>query len=340
VAAGAPIFVSLAVFPNWTELFWVIGLFLGLELFTNLVLETYLYAGAAGVSQVALLIAVAFWTWLWGPLGLLMATPLTVCLVVLGKHLPGLEFIATLMADVPPLPPNVSYYQRLLARDQSEAFDLIERYIKTESPESVYDALLLPALNFAERDLLEGRLSADEETAVVEATRELTADAAGLIKGVGMKHKADAEGDKSSPALVRVPILGCPANSQGDEVALRMLCHLLEDSPVSLVIASGGMMTSDIVTAVAQQGYRIVCIVDLPPSVPSKTRYLIKKLRSTFPDLQIVVGRLAPSTLADDTPQPLLDAGANYIGSTLVETGEYLRQVVPITPQLTSLKVA
>ena len=269
-----------------------------------------------------------------------MATPLTVCLVVLGKHLPGLEFIATLMSDVPPLPPNVSYYQRLLARDQSEAFDLIERYIKTESPESVYDALLLPALNFAERDLLEGRLSADEETAVVEATRELTADAAGLIKGVGMKQKADAEEDKGSPALIPVPILGCPANPQGDEVALRMLYHLLEDSPVSLVIASGGMMTSDIVTAVAQQGYRIVCIVDLPPSVPSKTRYLIKKLRSAFPDLQIVVGRLAPSTLADDTTQPLLDAGANYIGSTLAETGEYLRQVVPITPQITSLKVA
>ena len=83
-----------------------------------------------------------------------MATPLTVCLVVLGKHLPGLEFIATLMADVPPLPPNVGYYQRLVARDQSEAFDLIARYIKTEAPESVYDALLLPALNYAERDRL------------------------------------------------------------------------------------------------------------------------------------------------------------------------------------------
>ena len=340
VAAGAPILVSLAVFPSWNQPIWVIGLFLGLELFTNLVLETYLYAGAAGVSPLSLLIAIAFWTWLWGPLGLLMATPLTVCLVVLGKHIPGLEFVATLMADEPPVPPNVSYYQRLLARDQSEASDLIERYIKTESPDSVYDALLLPALNYAERDCLEGRISADEETAVVEATQELAADAAGLIKIARKEHKADAEQDNISPAVVRVPILGCPANSLADEVALRMLNHLLAESPVSLEIGSGRMTISETVVAVAQQGYRIVCIVDLPPSVPSKTRYLIKKLRSTFPDLQIVIGRLAPSTLADDTTQPLLDAGANYIGSTLAETGEYLRQVVPITPQITPLMVA
>jgi predicted transcriptional regulator len=116
-----------------------------LELFTNLVLETVLYAGAAGVSQVALLVSVAFWTWLWGPLGLLMATPLTVCLVVLGKNVPGLEFVGTLMADTPALAPEYGYYQRLLARDQAEAADLIERHIKTESARSVYDALLLMA---------------------------------------------------------------------------------------------------------------------------------------------------------------------------------------------------
>jgi len=172
------------------------------------------------------------------------------------------------------------------------------------------------------------------------AEKLITADrAAGLIKSVQGKHKADAEEDKSSPPSVRVPILGCPANAQGDEVALRMLHHLLEDSPLSLVIASNGMMTSDIVTAVEQQGYRIVCIADLPPSTTSRTRYLIKKLRSTFPDLKIAVGRLAPSTLADDTTKPLLDAGANFIGSTLAETGEYLRQAVQVTPLVNSVTI-
>ena len=182
IGAGAPILVSLAALPGWAGPLWVMGLFIVLELFTNLVLETVLYAGAAGVSQVALLMSVAFWTWLWGPLGLLMATPLTVCLVVLGKHVPGLEFVGMLMADTPALAPEYGYYQRLLARDQGEAADLIERHIKTEAPRSVYDALLLPALNYAERDRLEQRLSADEETAVIDATRELLSDAAESIR--------------------------------------------------------------------------------------------------------------------------------------------------------------
>ena len=182
LAAGAPIVVSLAALPGWTGPLSVMGLFIALELFTNLVLETAFYAVAAGISQVALLVSVAFWTWLWGPLGLLMATPLTVCLVVLGKHVPGLEFVGLLIADAPALAPDYAYYQRLLARDQSEAADLLERHIEVEPPRSVYDALLLPALNSAERDRLEGRLSLEEETTVLDATRELLADAAELIR--------------------------------------------------------------------------------------------------------------------------------------------------------------
>ena len=149
IGAGAPILVSLAALPGWGGPLSVVGLFVVLELLTNLVFETVLYAGAAGISQVALLVSLAFWTWLWGPLGLLMATPLTVCLVVLGKHVPGLEFVGMVMADTPALAPEFGYYQRLLARDQSEAADLIEQHIKTEAPRSVYDALLLPALNYA-----------------------------------------------------------------------------------------------------------------------------------------------------------------------------------------------
>ena len=163
----------MAALPGWTGPLEVAAFYVVLELFTNLFLETVLYADAAGVSQVALLIAVAFWTWLWGPLGLVLATPLTVCLVVLGKRVPALEFLGTLMSDSPALSIEASYYQRLLAGDQAEAAELIDRFAKTEAGEDIFDRLLIPALNYAERDRLEGRLSADEERAVIETTGEL-----------------------------------------------------------------------------------------------------------------------------------------------------------------------
>ena len=329
IGAGAPILVSLAALPGWAGPLWVMGLFIMLELFTNLVLETVLYAGAAGVSQVALLISVAFWTWLWGPLGLLMATPLTVCLVVLGKHVPGLEFVGLLMADTPALAAEFSYYQRLLARDQSEAADLMERHIKTEAPRSVYDALLLPALNYAERDRLEQRLSADEETAVIEATRELLSDAAELIRG--LEPQPPPADDAALPGP-RDPlrVLGFATNGIADELALQMLGQLLDDLPIVVEISKGRMLASELVSLARAQQVSVVCLADLPPSLPSKTRYLVKRLRAALPEVRILVGRWGPRALADDSTQLLRDAGATLVASTLAETRTYLGELVEI----------
>jgi predicted PurR-regulated permease PerM len=329
IGAGAPILVSLAALPGWAGPLWVVGLFIVLELFTNLVLETVLYAGAAGVSQVALLVSLAFWTWLWGPLGLLMATPLTVCLVVLGKHVPGLEFVGMLMADTPALAPEFGYYQRLLARDQGEAADLIEQHIKTEAPRSVYDALLLPALNYAERDRLEQRLSLDEETAVIDATRELLSDAAESIRR--LQPESSPPDDPTLPAP-REPlrVLGWATNGIADELALQMLGHLLDDLPIVVEITKGRMLASELVSLVQAQGVSVVCFADLPPSPPSKTRYLVKRLHAALPEVRILVGRWGPMALADDSTQLLRDAGATLVASTLAETRTYLGGLVGI----------
>jgi AI-2E family transporter len=329
LGAGAPILVSLAATDGWTGPLLVLGLFVVLELFTNLVLETVLYAGAAGVSPVALLASVAFWTWLWGPLGLLMATPLTVCLVVLGKHVPGLKFVGTLLADTPALPPETGYYQRLLARDPSEAADIIERYVKTESPRSVYDALLLPALNYAERDRLEQRLSPDEETAVIDATRELLADAADLIRRLEPGPPVPPDSPHPPP---REPlrVLGYAINGVADELALAMLVHLLDDLPIAVETTRTRLQASELVALVRAQGFSVVCLADLPPSPPSKTRYLVKRLHAALPEVRILVGRWGPPALADDSTQALREAGANLVASTLVETRTYLGGLVEI----------
>jgi hypothetical protein len=327
LGAGAPILVSLAALEGWAGPLYVVGLFAVLELFTNLVLETVLYAGAAGVSQVALLASVAFWTWLWGPLGLLLATPLTVCLVVLGKHVPGLEFVGTLMADTPALAPEHAYYQRLLARDPAEAADLIERYIKTEPYRSVYDALLLPALNYAERDRLEQRLSVEEETAVVDATRELVSDAALSITRLNPEPAAPAEELLPGP---RAPlrVLGYAANGVADELALVMLAHVLDDLPIGVEITNTRMQASELVSLVQEGGFSVVCIADLPPSPVSKTRYLVKRLRAAIPEVRVMVGRWAPAALADESTQVLRDTGANVVASTLLESRTYLAGLV------------
>jgi predicted PurR-regulated permease PerM len=329
IAAGAPILVSLAALPGWAGPLWVVGLFVVLELFTNLVLETVLYAGAAGVSQVALLVSVAFWTWLWGPLGLLLATPLTVCLVVLGKHVPGLEFVGVLMADTPALAPEYGYYQRLLARDQSEAADLIDRHIKTEAPRSVYDALLLPALNYAERDRLERRLSLEEETAVIDATRELLSDAAESIRS--LEPAASAPEDPTLPGP-REPlrVLGFAINGSADELALEMLGHVIDDLPIVVETAKGRMLASELVSLVQARGVSVICLADLPPSPSSKTRYLVKRLHAALPTVRILVGRWSPQALADDSTQLLRDAGATLVASTLAETRTYLGGIVEI----------
>ena len=332
VAAGAPIVISLAALEGWAEPLKVMALFVVLELFTNLVLETVLYAGAAGVSQLALLMSVAFWTWLWGPLGLLMATPLTVCLVVLGKHVSGLEFVATLMADTPALAPEHGYYQRLLARDQGEAADLIDQHIKAESPRSVYDALLLPALNWAERDRLEQRLSQDEEMAVIEMTRELLADAAQSIRRQTPDLPSGPEAPPPSAPHKPLPVLGYASNGVADELALAMLAHLLDDLPVVVEITKTRMLAAELVSLVQERSVSVVCLADLPPSPFSKTRYFVKRLRAAFPELQIVVGRWGPPTLADESTQALRDAGADHVASTLAQTREYIGGLAGIAP--------
>ena len=130
-AAIMPSALSLAVFEGWLWPILVVGIFVALELICNMVLEPLLYAESAGVSGVGLLVAVAFWTWLWGPVGLVLATPLTVCVVVLGKYVPGMDFIGVLMSDQPAMESNISYYQRLLAMDQAEAAEIVEEHLKT-----------------------------------------------------------------------------------------------------------------------------------------------------------------------------------------------------------------
>lgn len=325
IGFGAPILISLAALPGWIAPLSVAAFYVVLEAFTNLVLETKLYAGAAGVSQVALLVSVAFWTFLWGPLGLLMATPLTVCLVVMGKHVPGLRFVEAIMTDLPSLAPEYGYYQRLLARDVGEAADLIDRYVTTESPLTLYDGLMLPALNYAERDRLEQRLAAEDRDAVVDSTRELLPDAIESIR----KHTARdaAANEQHKPPHLPLRVLGVAVGGASDALALSMFGDFVDDVGIEVETVEA-TSPSELIALVRQRQVTAVCLADMPPSSPSKSRHLVRRLRSALPDLHIVVGRWAPPVMADDAPQALRAAGATFVAATFGEARAYLETLV------------
>jgi hypothetical protein len=175
------------------------------------------------------------------------------------------------------------------------------------------------------RDRLEHRLSSEEEGAVIDATRELIADAAEIIR-----HHAETEPPAAAadPSLLvpRTPlrVLGYAINGTADEVALAMLAHLLDHLPIAMEITGTRMQAAELVSLVRDRTFSVVCFADLPPSSSSKTRYLVRRLRSALPELRIAVGRWAPAALADENSQTLLDAGANHVASLLIESRDYL----------------
>jgi predicted PurR-regulated permease PerM len=315
VAMLLPLALSLAVFPGWLQPALVVGLFLVLEPITGSVMEPWLYGQSAGVSQVALLIALTFWTWLWGPAGLLMATPLTVCLIVLGKHLPALGFIVVLMGDRPVIEAKARYYQRLLARDQDEASDIVEAYVNTDGRESVYDTVLLPALYYAKQDRDRGLLSEGDAQFVGHATRE-------ILDVLAHDAPAPSEGDPGDRpgSDTRVRIVGCPARDEADVLALEMVRHLLDSPRYRMEVSRPGVLVAEVLAWVDLHRPALLCIGAVAPGGLSQARHLCKRLRSQYPELKIVVGRWGLHDEKDADRQHLLAAGADHVETTVLDT--------------------
>jgi hypothetical protein len=326
-AAIMPSALSLAVFEGWPWPILVVGIFVALELICNMVLEPLLYSESAGVSGVGLLVAVAFWTWLWGPVGLVLATPLTVCVVVLGKYVPGMDFIGVLISDQPAMESNISYYQRLLAMDQAEAAEIVEDHLKTHPQEQLFDGVLIPALNYARRDRELGRLTEDGEQFVFRATREILEDLNSL-KPQSSSELSDSSKttttDGNSPVILpKVRILGCPAQDEADELALLMFRQLLDCTKYEVEIMSDTMLTAEVVARIGEKSPAMICIAAVPPGGLAQTRYLCKRLRARFPNLKIAVGRWG--TGSEDSNSILL-SGADKVGTTMIETCEQMIQ--------------
>jgi predicted PurR-regulated permease PerM len=328
-AALLPFIVSVAFFPGWQQALAVVGIYVFLELITANIIEPLLFSHSTGVSPIALLVAAVFWAWLWGPVGLLMSTPLTVCLVVLGKRIPALEFLDVLLGEPPPLDPAARYYQRLVARDEKEAAELVREYVQTHSREAVFDEVLVPALVFAKRDRRRKELTPDDARFVFRATRHMFDGTA----STGERGEGPPCPSGEAPATARCTVIGTPAQGEVDEMALHLLQHLLRPLGFEVQIVSARSLEERIAALVDQSGAAVVCIAALPPSGLARARNLCRQIRGKVPQVKVLVGRWGQKEDLDRIRDSLRAAGADEVGATLVDTRD---QLLALTPDVAS----
>jgi hypothetical protein len=260
---------------------------------------------------------------------MIMATPMTVCLVVLGKYIPQLHFLAVLMSDEPVMQTEVTYYQRLLAADYDEAAEIVENYLEGDhTPEQVYDQVLLPALYQAKSDYRRGKLSQQDEQFVQSATNDLVEeiDIADFHRRNGHDGDSPDASQKRSEENAKnderdITVIGCPARDGNDTLALRMLQRLMD------TIACGIKITPESprldIQRVARHNPDVICIGSVAPGGMARTRHLAKKLRAEMPQAKIVVGRWGLANEfneIEDQRKLLLAAGADEVTVTLIET--------------------
>ena len=328
-AAALPTILSLGVFTHWRWPLVVIGLFLGLKTIINMVVEPLLYGKSAGVSPFPLLMMIAFWTWLWGPIGLLLATPLTVCLVVLGKYVPQMEFITVLMSDEDTADDKIIFYQRLLAADKNEAVHIVAQYLKSHPQEQLYDEVLVPALNYARLDRERGTLTDADERIIVRMIRE-------IVTELDAKEETPLSPDVAappvnSPPLPKLRILACPAKDQADEVALLMFRQLLGSKLYEIEVVGVEKLTSEVVAMAVEKKPELVCIGALSAGGVAKSRHLCKRLRGALPKPKIVIGSWGSIDDTGEIRNYLLSQGADRVAISLLEARDQitnLRQLV------------
>jgi len=288
IAAILPIVLSLAVFHAWTNSLYIASTFLFLEVVTANFAEPRLYGKHTGLSSLAILIAAAFWTLIWGPVGLVLSVPLTVCLVVVGRHVSYLEFLTIMLGDQPPIPLSAAYYQRLLARDEREAEDILTTYLKDKPLDDLYDSVVIPALNLSEQDRHQKDLEETTVTFIHQTTRD-------LVEDLGQKENLDPAVEKvdNAPAdtksIQSTRVLCVPVRGPADELCALMLAQILERSEIpSRAIA---LTRTDELLAIAEaEKPEIIFMSGLPPFGVSRARRLYRTLRARHPNLKIMIG--------------------------------------------------
>ncbi len=279
-----PVLFSFATAPawggGWGQPLAVFVLYFGLELVCANAVEPWLYGSSMGLSEVAQLVAAAFWAYLWGPIGLILAGPLTACLLVFGKYVRGAEFLEVLLGDQPALEPRVAFYQRLTAHDQDEASEIAQAVAKASGPDNALETVVIPALTMIRRDRDLAELDQASFRYAVHTAREVVSELEEMREPEPVQQREN-----------RVRLLICPARDEAENLAAEVLAAILEPSRWDVRVASNETLASELVEMIEEFRPAVVTLVALPPGGMSHCRYLVNRIRAKFSEIRIIVGR-------------------------------------------------
>jgi predicted PurR-regulated permease PerM len=290
VAATLPIALSLAAFDGWLRPFFVFVLVVILELIVANFVEPWLYGAHVGISSLALLVTAVFWAVLWGPAGLILSTPLTVCVVVLGRYVPQLSFLHILLGDEPVLQAEAKIYQRLLAMDQLEAHTVVAEFLNGRPLVELYDSVLIPALTMAELDRHKGAMDSAREEFLFLSINEMIAEFS-EYQLTGVPEESSAASKEDAAEIRNTRILCLPSHDRADEVTASMLAQILEQKGfATLSFPVAGPSPSEFLAMIEAGRSDVVCISALPPYAFAPARAMCKQIRERFPKIKVVVG--------------------------------------------------
>jgi predicted PurR-regulated permease PerM len=278
IAASFPLALALAIAPGWGLVAWTALLFLAVELVVSNLIEPRLYGARVGVSPLAVVVAAVFWTWLWGSVGLLLSMPLTVCLVVLGRHIPQLGFLGMLFGDEPPLSAEQTLYQRLLAGDPEEATEQAEEFINDRSPAEFFGTVVLPALMLAQADSDRGVLSGEKRAMVAHGIETM------------LDNLSEELSREPSPPATSGKILCMAGRNELDEAAASVLLHLVRLDGGDAELLPAPALAEAERHPRAMRNAALICLSVVSTGSQARARYLVRRLRRRAPQARLLVG--------------------------------------------------
>lgn len=296
IAAIVPAALAIAVDPHWPLVFWTLGLYFGVEAMVGQFIEPYVYGHNMGLSAIAVVVAAAFWTWVWGPVGLLLSTPLTMCVVVLGRHVEQLRFLDVLLGDRPPLAAEESFYLRLLASDPDETAHQAETYVRDNPLSVYYDEVAMRALMLAQKDASRGALSSDLGERIKRTIEGLIVNLSDREENNASSMEAEPRGrivfkpDDLAPTWRKTPVLCVAGRGPLDEAAAALLVHLLKRRGIRAGVVSSEDASPNNVQALDPDGVQAVLVSYLDPGNYKNARYLVRRLHKRIPEAVPIAG--------------------------------------------------